>query len=345
MTDADVDGSHIRTLLLTFLFRHMRQLVDGGYVFVAQPPLYQISRKRHREYLRNDAALNRRLTEWGLSEAKLVIRAGRDSAEQTLEAERLRGLMEILERIERQARVMQRRGIVFEEFVRRHRDPGTGALPTIRVVLDEEEHLFYNEAEFAEFLRAAEERYGELELTEPGKADGHPPAAQEAPEGTKRLVRFDLGECRLLVEQFGALKQFGLEVEDYFAQRERLVTGELQPAKFVLFGADGVQKELTNLAEVVSAIREFGSRGAQVKRYKGLGEMNAEELWETTMDPARRALLKVTVSDVNDQDDPEQFEMDAREADRIFSILMGDDVDSRREFIETNALNVRNLDV
>jgi len=346
MTDADVDGSHIRTLLLTFLFRHMRPLVDAGHVFVAQPPLYQLVRKKHREYLLNDSSLNKRLTDWGLSEAQLVVAARDGRPEQKLAGEPLKALMEILERIERQSRLLQRRGIDIEEFIRRHRDPTTGALPTIRLVLDDEEHLFYSEAEFTEFLKAAEQRFGELELTDAGKTDGLGLASREDEnEGPKRMVRFDLGEARLLQEQFAALGQFGLNVDDYFAQRERLVTGDLEQARFRLFDSEGVVRELANLAEVVPAIRELGSKGAQIKRYKGLGEMNAEELWETTMDPERRSLLKVVVSDANDEEDAEQVEIDAREADRIFSILMGDNVEARREFIEVNAVNVRNLDV
>ncbi len=346
MTDADVDGSHIRTLLLTFMFRHMRPLIDAGHIFVAQPPLYQITRKRHSEYMLNDGALNRRLTDWALEEAQLRIRAGGETPERHLSGTQLRSLMEILDRIERQARVLQRRGLIFEDFVRRHRDPNSGALPTIRLLMNGEEHLFYKEAEFAQFLKVAEERYGEVQLLEAGKSELHAPGPSEQEgETTKRMIRFDLSECRLLEEQFTALGQFGLSFEDYFAQRERLVTGDLQPATFVLLAGEEVFKELNNLAEVVPGLRELGSRGAQVKRFKGLGEMNAEELWETTMDPARRSLLRVIVSDANDQEDPEQFEIDAREADRIFSILMGDDVEARREFIQTNAGSVKNLDV
>jgi DNA gyrase subunit B len=345
MTDADVDGSHIRTLLLTFLFRHMRPLVDTGHVFVAQPPLYQLIRKKHHEYLLNDGALNRRLTAWGLSEAKLIIQARPDQPERQLEGDALKALMEILERIERQARVLLRRGVVLEEFVRRHRDPATGALPIIRLLLNEEEHLLYSESEFTEFLKAAEERYGELVLTDAGKTDILMAPSADTADGQRRLVRADLGEARLLQEQFAALTQCGFTVDDYFGQRERLVTGELEPARFRLVNGDENIHELANLAEVVPAIREIGSRGAQIKRYKGLGEMNAEELWETTMDPERRSLLKVIVSDANEEEDAEQYEIDGREADRIFSILMGDDVESRRAFIENNAASVRNLDV
>ncbi|MBN1342005.1 MAG: DNA gyrase subunit B [Phycisphaerae bacterium] len=342
MTDADVDGSHIRTLLLTFLFRHMRPLVDDGRVYIAQPPLYQITRKRKQEYLLNDRTLNQRLTEWGLSEAELIIREG-SGRERSLTGGDLLRLMEILGKMERRARSLQRRGIVLEEFVRRHREPETGGLPTIRVILEGEEHLFYSEAEFAAFRTQAEERFGELKVVDAA-------AAAEVEESTdkgsaKKLLRSELAESTVLQEQFALLADYGLSVEDYFARRARRVTGDYEPAKFLLKSGPETVLELSNLAEFVAAIRQSGSQGVQLKRYKGLGEMNAEELWETTMDPEQRTLLRVTVSDADGEDDPEQFDIDAREADRVFSILMGDNVESRREFIETNASTVRNLDV
>jgi len=344
MTDADVDGSHIRTLLLTFLFRHMRPLIEAGHVFVAQPPLYQISRRRRREYLLNERSLYRRLVEWGLAEAALVIRDG-TGEERRLGSEQLEPLLLVLGRIERQGRVLQRRGISFEEFVRRHRDPDSGALPVIRAVLEGEEHLFYSEAEFAAFQSKAEERFGELTVAEAGQLGQTEGARGRNGGSPKTLLRSELSEATVLKEQFAALEALGLGVEDYFAQRQRQVTGELEPAKFILYSGDQVARELNNLAELVAGVRQLGSQGVQIKRYKGLGEMNADELWETTMDPEGRVLLKVTVSDARGEEDPEQFDIDAREADRIFSILMGDDVEARRGFIQANATTVRNLDV
>ncbi len=345
MTDADVDGSHIRTLLLTFLFRHMRPLVESGRVFVAQPPLYYVGRGRKGEYLLNDRDLNRLLTDWGLAEAELIIRESPDE-ERELRGEDLSELMDILVRTERRARVLQRRGIDFQEFVTRHLDPETGALPTIRVVLHGEEHLFYNEHEFAEFLTQASQRYPDLLVVDATQA-GEVEREQQRRNGKQvtKLYRSELGESPLLQAKFKELERFGLSVEDYFAERQRLVTGDYSPAKFILRSGGETVRELSNLAELIASVRQLGSRGVQIKRYKGLGEMNAEELWETTMDPERRVLLRVTISDADGGEDPEQFELDAREADRMFSILMGDNVESRREFIETNASNVRNLDV
>jgi len=117
----------------------------------------------------------------------------------------------------------------------------------------------------------------------------------------------------------------------------------VDPARFLLKHGGEVVRELDNLRQLVEAVRQVGSAGVEVKRFKGLGEMNGEELWDTTMDPERRSMLKVVISD--DPDDPEQMALDAREADRIFSILMGDNVELRRQFIETNAAHVKNLDI
>jgi DNA gyrase subunit B len=135
----------------------------------------------------------------------------------------------------------------------------------------------------------------------------------------------------------------GISIDDYYAERIEQVDGTLPPARFILEREGEDPVELDNLAALVGSVRSLGARGAEIKRFKGLGEMNAEELAETTMIPERRAMLKVVVSD--EADDPEQLEIDAREADRIFSILMGDDVEARRQFIEQNALLVKNLDI
>jgi DNA gyrase subunit B len=152
-----------------------------------------------------------------------------------------------------------------------------------------------------------------------------------------------MSESKALEGLFARLAERGLTVDDYFTTRQEQVTGELTPAKFVLVSGESQVRELNNAAEVVTGVRELGSRGVEVKRYKGLGEMNPDELWETTMNPEKRTLLKVVLTD--EPEDAEQLEIDAREADRIFSILMGDDVETRRQFIETNAIHVKNLDI
>ncbi|MBN2562376.1 MAG: hypothetical protein JXQ75_15735 [Phycisphaerae bacterium] len=169
------------------------------------------------------------------------------------------------------------------------------------------------------------------------------PAAELGNGSVAWLIRYELPECRLLERALRWLAEQNLEFEDYFAKRKELVTGELTPAKYVLLPADGEPVELDGLASVAEGVRRMGQHGVTIKRFKGLGEMNPGELWETTLDPKRRQLLHVVISE--EKDDEEQLEVDWRAADRIFSILMGDDVEVRRGFIETNAIHVRDLDV
>jgi len=345
MTDADVDGSHIRTLLLTFLFRHMRPLIDRGLVYVAQPPLYQIRRGKRAEYVLNDAVLNAKLTEWGLDGTRLQVLGPGGAVQRELAGDELLQLIGLLEQIEAQARILRRRGIDLATLATRYRDPDTGALPVYRAFVfrpDSDrptEYYGYSDAQFKQLCDEEKASHGEVDVSDAtglaGNGNGH-----AAPH---RIVRHALGECKALEQLFRKLEEKGFSIDDYFMSRQEQVTGELTPAKFVLVVEDSQRRELENVAEVVRGVREVGSRGIEVKRFKGLGEMNPDELWETTMNPQKRTLRKVIISD--EPDDAEQVEIDAREADRIFSILMGDDVESRRQFIENNAIHVKSLDI
>ncbi len=350
MTDADVDGSHIRTLLLTFLFRQMRPLVEDGRIFVAQPPLYQVKKGKHVEYVLNDRVFNAKVSGLGLADTCLLIREG--EFERTIEPADVRKLLGILDAIEAQSRVVYRRGIEFEDLVVKERDADKG-LPTILALVyrpenaHPERYFFQDETELLAFQAEEAKRHGEVSVVDSKHAgigvaeengDGDP--SRTPPH---RIIRHELGEARVLEDLFRQLAAMGLTVEDYFLRREELITGDLPPAKFILQHGERAGLEASSLAEVAHGIRELGKEGLQIKRFKGLGEMNADELWETTMDPANRTLLRVTITD--DAEDAEQLEIDAREADRIFSVLMGDDVELRRRFIEENAINVKNLDV
>ena len=311
MTDADVDGSHIRTLLLTFFFRHLRPLIDRGVVYIAQPPLFQLAKGKQRTYLLNDTALNTHLSGLGRERATLAIRRT-DGPVRRLSGAELEELQRLIEEIDRHANVLGRRGILFRTFVDLR--AADGRLPAIRAQTPGEERFFFAEAEYEAFAA-----------------------------GAAALVRTDLAEAADLRACFDRLLDFGCDVDDLFLEREELITGELSPAVFVLSSGADEHKELENLAELPAEIRASGARGWEIKRFKGLGEMNKEELWETTMDPANRVLRKVVVGETTD--DPEQADIDAAEADRMFSILMGENVELRREFIEQNAIHVKNLDV
>ncbi len=312
MTDADVDGSHIRTLLLTFFFRHLRPLIDHGKIYIAQPPLYQLAKGKQRTYLLDDPALSSRLTTIGLDGAALEIRRDGQAARRLARVE-LEDLLRVVESIERQSKILARRGIMFRSFVERRLSDGR--LPISRALVGQDEHFFFNEAEFAAF----------------------------ATNGLTVTKHEQLSEGHQLQRDFARLPDFGCRVEDLFLHREELVTGDLASAVFVLISAGGDEIPLDNLFALPEGVRVLGGKGWEIKRFKGLGEMNKEELWETTMNPSNRTLRKVIVGEA--EGDPEQMEIDAREADVTFSILMGEDVETRREFIEKNAIHVKNLDV
>ncbi|MCZ6652751.1 MAG: toprim domain-containing protein, partial [Planctomycetota bacterium] len=342
MTDADVDGSHIRTLLLTFLFRHMRPLIEEGHVFIAQPPLYLLKKGKKAEYVLNDRTMNERLAQWGLEGTTLQIADGRSMA-----GSELQELIGLVDAIQEQAKIIRRRGLGFQELLTKHRDPSQG-LPVLMAHVyrpDEREaqrYFFYSESEFKKFRQDEEARLGTVDVADSIHAFSTGRNGN-SDESAHRIVRTELAECGVLEEALGSLQRLGFTIEDLFLVQEELVTGELTAPKFHLKHGEGEPLPAANLMGLAEAVREIGRSGVSIKRFKGLGEMNADELWETTMDRSKRTLRKVVVS--SNADDAEQCDLDAREADHIFSILMGDNVEARREFIETNAINATNLDV
>jgi len=303
MTDADVDGSHIRTLLLTFFFRYMQELIRGGNVFVAQPPLYQVTRRKKSEYVLNERTMKQTLTTLGTEGTTLVIRNADSTAEaQRVSEEKLRRVVDLLGKLEELVKVVSRRGIDFAEFLGR-RD-SAGHLPLYRVVSGGVESFFISAAERDEFLQR-----GDL-------------AAVKSQE---------LHEVKELEKIFSQLEQVGLSIEDYFLTQEESVSGEKLSTRYALINEDKTI-DVAGVSQILPQIHALAKQGLEIKRFKGLGEMNSGELWETTLDPAKRVLRRVTL--------PE-----AAEAERMFSVLMGEDVERRRQFIEEHALEVKNLDV
>jgi len=343
MTDADVDGSHIRTLLLTFFYRHMKPLITAGRLFIAQPPLYLVTRKRHREYVLNEQAMRRTLINLGLEGTTLEIRKvarGKAKVLARFKGAALRELVELLEELAEKVRIVERRGLDFAELMAHRKGP---KLPTHWMVVDGQNYFFHSAAQFDAALgefqdQLLEEGNGNNNGNGNGRARrktragrNGPGQAAPAPRGRRLEKHAELHEVREITRVIAKLKSRGLDIEDYFLVREESVTGEKEPAKFVLVNED-TELEVDNIAGIAPGIRELGSRGMEIKRFKGLGEMNAEQLWETTMDPERRTLLRVRAEE-------------AEEAERMFSVLMGGDVELRRRFIEENALAVKNLDV
>jgi DNA gyrase subunit B len=325
MTDADVDGSHIRTLLLTFFYRQMPQLVKQGFVYIAQPPLYQLTRKKRVEYVEDDVQLNKILIQLASGEVRLRNLA--DGKE--LGAKQLEEILELLVSLDKFANAIRRHGGDFGDYLE-HRHPKTHELPRhlvkVRDGNDETVHYFHTEEELGKFgaenpdLRLFGTATGDTEFIENGGSD------KKERGNIRRANHVELHESKALDELLRKVEKKGLDVEHYSAQDKplfELVEGE---------GEKQLVKPLFSIAEILSSVKEAGKRGLQIKRFKGLGEMNAKELFETTMNPANRKLLKIDVAD-------------AVEAEEMFTKLMGDEVEPRRQFIEDNALNVRNLDI
>jgi DNA gyrase subunit B len=322
MTDADVDGSHIRTLLLTFFYRQMPELVKRGFVYIAQPPLYQISRKKRVEYVDDDPQLNRILIELGTEEVRL--RNLRDDKE--LSAKQLGEILELLEALDKFANGLRRKGGDFAAYLE-HRHPRTHELPhhlvKVRQGNEEAVHYFHDNEDLAKFA----EENPDLDLGLSGEDESDTSLIEKARNGTTRRSRHEeLYESQPITDLLEKLARKGFSVEHYSAQDMPL---------FELIEGEGDKqqvKPLFSIPEILASVKEVGRRGLQIKRFKGLGEMNPKELFETTMNPARRKLLRIDLTD-------------AVEAEEMFTKLMGEEVEPRRQFIEDNALNVRNLDI
>ncbi len=352
MTDADVDGSHIRTLLLTFFFRQMPELIKQNRVFIAQPPLYQITRGKRKEYVLNEKRMRALLTELGLGHTSLLVLDDEANETMRFEGEALASLLKTLEHVEDQVSVLERRGIRFAKLLAARADDPTGQrrlpilhlhVPIIAAGADAElggDHFFWSEQEEAAFRK----QHGlnvfdpDLERLGNGQGDGGGNArgGGGGGGGGRKAIRRELHEARELGRLIQQLEALGLDVADYHRVTQTTAAGEAGPARFQLRWRDGkggeVVEAVENLAGVVAAVLELGKRGMSIKRFKGLGEMEPDQLWDTTMNPENRMLLRVTWDA-------------ASEAEQLFSVLMGEEVEPRRRYIEQHALEVKNLDV
>jgi DNA gyrase subunit B len=329
MTDADVDGSHIRTLLLTFFFRHMQELIKAGRIYVAQPPLYQVTRKKKSEYVLNERRLRQIQTDMGLESTTLVIRDDEGKDVKRIGGEELRHVIELLGKLEEVIRVIQRRGIDFAEFLSK-RD-SAGRLPLYRVVVEGEEHFFLTTGERDVFLREQNLLVEDEEMTKV-QGEGEKVADKPAQENWRRLQKNqELHEVKELEKLFVQIEALGLTMDDYFLTQEESVSGEKLATKYALVN-EARTVDIAGVGQILPDVLGLRKSEMEIKRFKGLGEMNSEELWLTTLDPSQRVLLRVTLEQ-------------ASEAEQMFSVLMGEDVERRRKFIEEHALEVKNLDV
>jgi DNA gyrase subunit B len=318
MTDADVDGSHIRTLLLTFFYRQMFQLVAEGHVYLAQPPLFRVRTKKETYYVQTEEEMKTQLLEKGLADAVFEPGDGRK-----VQGEEMRTLCYTLADMEEALLALERRGINLRAHALRA-DPETGKLPVIHLVLRGQEYWLRGRVTLDEFLKQQESASGqELAVDD---AEGN--AGGGAPNGEETHVHVtELHEVRTINAGVGELNKMGFDIQALIPQER---TGIEEPRYVLRRGESTIA--LQDLRGLLPAVRSAGEKGLHVTRFKGLGEMNPDELRETTLDPAHRTLVQVSMRDVGAADD-------------MFRVLMGDKVEPRREFIEKHALDVRNLDV
>ena len=310
MTDADVDGSHIRTLLLTFFFRQMPEIIERGHVFIAQPPLYKIKKGKQEQYLKDDDALDNYLLQGALEGASMHVNADAPAINGT-------GLEEIVNQYRAVDKMIARLSRIYPEPILRQ------MVYTPRLSVDQ----LKDDQAVAEWIDKVCDGLGDTldggdvytsSVNEDMEHQGvFLPDVKVVQHGVSTNFTFDLSFFES--KDYAALTGLGdtlmglLEETAYFKRGERTLN-------------------TTDFSTGLNWLMDQSKRGHQIQRYKGLGEMNPEQLWETTMDPESRRMLRVTIDD-------------AIAADQLFTTLMGDEVEPRRDFIETNALNVSNLDV
>jgi DNA gyrase subunit B len=347
MTDADVDGSHIRTLLLTFFYRQMNQLVEGGHVYVAQPPLFRVRNKKDTYYVQTEPEMRAQLLDLGLTDTALVPGDGR-----TIEGEPMAKLVRTLAALEDAIISLERRGISLRAHATRQ-DPETLRLPEYHVFLGNDDYWFADRASRDTFIAEKAKELGhELKVDAgpvvPAAPATPPPAAGDgasadgnvAPEAAPangaplangdeapKLRIVELHEVRTINTLLKDLKAHGFDIQALIPIER---TGE-EGSRYHVRRGDS-ETGLEDLRGLPAAIRAAGEKGLQITRFKGLGEMNAEELRETTLDPVNRTLVRISMEDLG-------------AADELFRVLMGDTVEPRRDFIQKHALDVKNLDV
>ncbi len=311
MTDADVDGSHIRTLLLTFFFRQMKPLLEAGYVYIAKPPLYRVSKGKKASYIDTDDQLNRYLVELGLEDMGISMNG------KTLTLEETREIIALYNRAAQAGNGLSRCGIEAADYFAVVREDGRCPVAHITV---REQHgttssfFAYTGDEYHQIVTDAEARLRAL-----GTLDDAAIAS--------RIDSINIFEAENCVGIVADLAKYGIAPAQIFTAGEN----EL----FRIVDKNGANaKSAYSLKELFQIIRNSGQSGSglRINRYKGLGEMNADQLWETTMDPNTRTMIRVTMED-------------AINADRIFNLLMGDVVEPRREYIEKHAAKVKDLDI
>ncbi len=326
MTDADVDGSHIRTLLLTFFFRQMSELVRQGKIYIAQPPLYQVTRNKKSFYVNSEEEMTSLLMEMVINSASLLVRNSEGDEMHKIEGEELGRVAKQLSRLSELINIAERRGTPFKRLLAlRDDDPDNkNRLPRFRVVWLNNEVVCWNEEDARKVIAENDLLLDDMTV-------------EESNGNAERIAALrELHENREIDAIIRTLVDCNIDINDYFLVQEETVSGELLGTKYAWEISTNGEKHETvdvpNIPEILDSLRQIGRRGIEIKRFKGLGEMNPEELWDTTMDPEQRTLLRVAWDAASD-------------ADQLFTTLMGEQVECRRKYIEDHALEVKNLDI
>jgi DNA gyrase subunit B len=325
LTDADVDGQHIRTLLLTFFYRQMRKLVEEGHIYVARPPLYKVVQKKQVRFVQTAEEMNKELMDRGLAGTKLMVATDSSvrAAPTTFEGDRLAKLVQVLGELEEPLAILERRGINLTAFLEMAR--GGKDLPIYHVLLGGREYWFSTAQERDQFRQDEQAKLGHELLIgdEPrslsGNGNGH---------AGETYIEQELHEVRAINRGLRRLRELGLSADDLVPLPR--IAGREPPVRYTLVHEDST-KVLDQLRQLVPEVRKLGEHGMTITRFKGLGEMDADELWETTLDPKKRKLMQVQLED-------------ALKAEEMFRTLMGEKVEPRREFIQKHALEVKDID-
>ena len=337
MTDADVDGSHIRTLLLTFFYRQMKPLLENGYIYIAQPPLYKVKRGKKEMYLQAEADMTRFLLQEGMDGVHLFrLKGGKSRVE--FPQEKLKDLMSDLIRLESIGSALQRAGLNLKEFLEAVSGKKKRPLYEIETPLGVE-HA-YTEGEKDDKVEKLKNKLKDMKkAAEKGKTSDQEGMdfVYDTSRDVKDMIKVkaikDMAEVKQIEEIIKRMETRSVEVAELFPAEKVEHDGkerEVKPLYVIQHGSN--EYFIESMYEFVEKVKDFGKEGLAIQRYKGLGEMNPEQLWETTMDPEKRTLVQVKLED-------------SIAADKTFDILMGDQVEPRRNFIQTYAKQVRNLDI
>ncbi|HOK05151.1 MAG TPA: DNA gyrase subunit B, partial [Victivallales bacterium] len=322
MTDADVDGSHIRTLILTLFFRQMKPLIEAGYVYIAKPPLYKVRRKKKERYIETEEQLDQYLVELGSDDVTVKTEGKIFSKEELIHLLSLGGTALKI------SNILKRNGLDPIKYFNSEKD---SKFPISKIIVNDGEiksFYAYNDQEEADIIAYEEKRLLD-KLIAMEKAKGMDESSINEVELKRKvsamIEHISINEHSVCTELSEDMKKLGYKLSAIY-------DGNGSSVRFEIYSEKEKISEAKSVIELFEAIKKVGKQGTHITRYKGLGEMNAEQLWETTMDPANRKMIKVTMQD-------------AVEAERIFALLMGDDVEPRREYIEKYAESVKDLDI